>query len=204
MLTDRRLVLAGTGVLLALPLSARADDVPLARAAAFIRNAGQRLAGLAVDHPDESEKRRRLAAFLDDVVDIGGVARFCLGRFWPAATPVQQQDFVRLFRQVLVIAVAVRVGDYSSGQFRVAINPAVPVGSDIQVPTDILRGDGTQPAHIIWTVNEATGQLRIVDVSAEGVSLRVTQRSDYAAFLRQNNNDIAILLRALHDQVGAG
>jgi phospholipid transport system substrate-binding protein len=45
--------------------------------------------------------------------------------------------------------------------------------------------------------------LRIIDVVAEGVSLRLTQRSDYAAFLTRNNNDIDSLMRAMRQQIAA-
>ncbi|MBS0642333.1 MAG: ABC transporter substrate-binding protein [Acetobacteraceae bacterium] len=193
---------AGAMVCVAGPAWAGDDSLP--KAATFIRETGQRLGALTQGQPSAAEKRRRLESFLDEVVDIDGVARFCLGRFWAAATPPQRQDYLAVFRQVLVTAVAVRVGDYPAGQFRVTINPPVRMGTDIQVPTEVIRGDATPPARITWTLSEETGKLRIVDILAEGVSLRITQRSDYASFLRQNNNDIAALLRALHDQVAAG
>ena len=38
---------------------------------------------------------------------------------------------------------------------------------------------------------------------AEGMSLRLTQRSDYTAFLTRNNNDIGSLLQALRQQIAA-
>src|SRR4051794_37055950 len=131
---QRRSVLSGLGVLLTTSPAAMADGQGFAAATQFIRDAGQQLATLVQGHPFEAEKRRRLEAFLYDVVDVAGVARFCLGRFWAAATPPQQQDYLRLFRQVLVTAVAVRVGDYPAGQFRVVINTPSQTGSDIQVP----------------------------------------------------------------------
>ena len=51
-------------------------------------------------------------------------------------------------------------------------------------------------------VAQAGGTLRIEDVIAEGMSLRLTQRSDYASFLARNGGNVDALLAALRQQVG--
>ena len=52
-----------------------------------------------------------------------------------------------------------------------------------------------------WIISEATGSPKIVDVVAEGTSLRLTQRSDYAAFLARNNNNVQALIDAMRHQI---
>ena len=52
-----------------------------------------------------------------------------------------------------------------------------------------------------WSA-EVGGQPRIVDVIAEGTSLRLTQRSDYASFLQRNGNNVAALISAMRRQAG--
>ena len=54
-----------------------------------------------------------------------------------------------------------------------------------------------------WVVSQATGRPKIIDVIAEGISLRVTQRSDYAAFISRNNNDVSALINAMRQQAAA-
>jgi phospholipid transport system substrate-binding protein len=54
-----------------------------------------------------------------------------------------------------------------------------------------------------WVVDSSTGSPKIVDVVAEGTSLRLTQRSDYASYLERHGNDIGQLLAALHRQLAA-
>lgn len=201
----RRHLIGGLAVLLSVPSRpGAAEDDALAQAAQFIRDSGNRLAALAHDNPTAEEKQRRLQAFLDDVVDVDGVARFCLGRFWRSATPAQQQDYLRLFRQVLANSVAARVNDYPQGQMQVTISPPLRNGSAIEVPTVVARGAGGTPARVTWILGTDTGRLRIIDIVAEGMSLRLTQRSDYTAFLGRNDNDLPALLRALRQQLGPG
>ena len=48
------------------------------------------------------------------------------------------------------------------------------------------------------------GGPKIVDVVAEGTSLRLTQRDDYASYLARNNDSVQALIDALKRQVGQG
>jgi phospholipid transport system substrate-binding protein len=52
-----------------------------------------------------------------------------------------------------------------------------------------------------WIINGASSSPKIIDVVAEGTSLRLTQRSDYAAYLSRNNNNIDALISAMRQQV---
>ena len=49
-------------------------------------------------------------------------------------------------------------------------------------------------------VSTDTGSPRIIDMIAEGTSMRLTQRSDYYAFLAQHNNSVQALIDALKQQ----
>ncbi len=57
------------------------------------------------------------------------------------------------------------------------------------------------PTQVDWIISEASGNPKIVDVVAEGTSLRLTQRSDYASYLHQNNGSVAALIEAMRHQV---
>lgn len=206
-MTTRRRVIAVAVLLLAAlgggSQRGAAEDAALAEAGPFIRTAGNRLTAVVQGAPTSTEKHRRLRAFLDEVADVDGVARFCLGRFWRTATPAQQQEYLHLFHDVLTNSVAARVGDYPQGQSQVAIGTAVRNGATIEVPTVVTQPPRDTQARVTWVLSTDTGPLRIVDVIAEGMSLRLTQRSDYAAFLTRNNNDVGTLLQALRQQVAA-
>ena len=54
-----------------------------------------------------------------------------------------------------------------------------------------------------WIVSTASGRPKIIDVQAEGVSLRLTQRNDYSAFMTRNGNNVDALLDAMRRQTGA-
>jgi phospholipid transport system substrate-binding protein len=67
----------------------------------------------------------------------------------------------------------------------------------------VVDRPNSAPATVEWVVTQPAATPRIVDVIAEGTSLRITQRSDYAAYLQRNGNNIDALLAAMKSQVEA-
>lgn len=183
-----------------LPLPARADPQ---QAAEFIRQAGGRLTATISGAGTIAEKRRALAPFMAEVVDMDGVARFCLGRFWRTATPAQQTEYLQLFRSVLVNSVTGRLGEYQGQTARINVGKPDTRPEGIIVPTTVERPNN-RPVNVAWLVTSENGAPRIADVVAEGMSLRLAQRSDYTSFLSRNGGDIEALLRALRTQVADG
>ena len=150
-----------------------------------------------------AEKRRALAPFMAEVVDVDGVARFCLGRFWRSASPAQQAEYLQLFRVVLVNSVAGRLGDYQGQPARIIVGRPETRPEGVVVPTTVERPNN-KPVNVAWLVTQDGGTPRIADVVAEGMSLRLSQRSDYTSFLSRNNGDVEALLTALRAQVADG
>jgi phospholipid transport system substrate-binding protein len=67
------------------------------------------------------------------------------------------------------------------------------------VPSVVERS-GNPLVQVTWVVNSDALHPRLVDVVAEGTSLRLTIRSDYYAFLMHHDDNIDALLQALQDQ----
>lgn len=198
MITTRRWLLGGIGAAGARPGIVLAES--LEWAATFIRRSGEELASIMAKAETTEARRRLLQPFLDRVVDVDAVARFCLGRYWKQATAVEQQDYLHLFHAVLTKAVLVRLGDYEHNEVRVEVERPELRDGTVQVVTKVKRTD-TPPAQVTWVVNPNADDPRIIDLIAEGVSLRITVRSDYNAFLVRHGNNIETLIDALRQQV---
>jgi phospholipid transport system substrate-binding protein len=193
----------GAAPLTAIPIAEAVGEAGPAWAVSFIRRVGDELAAVVANGSSSDARRRRLEPFLDRVVDVDGVARFCLGRFWRQASPAQQQDYVRLFHAVLTNAVLSRVGDYDHNEVRTQIDQPEMRDGAVQVPTTVERS-GNPPVKVIWLVSGGADNPRIVDVIAEGVSLRLTIRSDYNAYLARHGDSIDALIEALRQQACDG
>jgi len=175
------------------PAQAQPDP---AQAAEFVRQAGRDLAATVSGATTPEQRHERLTPFVDRIVDVDGVARFVLGRFWRAATEDQRRDYLQLFHTVLINGVVGRLGDYQAGSTRVVIGKPEPKEDAVLVPTVVERPNN-QPVRVTWMVVNGDGSPRIADVVAEGMSLRLTQRNDYTSFLSHHGNDLDALIKAL-------
>ena len=77
-----------------------------------------------------------------------------------------------------------------------------PQGENTLVGTVINRPNAPA-ANVKWVVDTSAGAPKIVDVIAEGTSMRLTQRNDYASYLSQHGNSIDALIAALKKQLAA-
>jgi len=202
MLTRRSLLTASLATVAAiglgaLPRMARAQTP--AQASAFVEQAGKDLIAVVNGPGSAADKQAKLKQIVDQVVDVDAVGRFCLGRFWRTATPAEQQQYLQLFHQVLQKNVAGKLGDYQGVTF--VVGRATPRdGGTVGVATVVTRPN-VAPANVEWVVSSSSGSPRIVDVVAEGTSLRLTQRSDYASFLAHNNDSVQALMDAMRKQL---
>ena len=57
------------------------------------------------------------------------------------------------------------------------------------------------PTAVDWIIANPTSSPKIIDVVAEGTSLRLTQRQDYASYLSHNNGSVDALIAAMKSQV---
>jgi phospholipid transport system substrate-binding protein len=164
----------------------------------FVKSIGDKLVAVVNGPGSEREKRDRLTQIIDSGVDVDGVARFCLGRFWRNASPEQQKRYMELFHQVLVNNITSKLGDYQGVRFTMG---RAQQRDDNDVVSTVVGRPNNPPTNVDWIISAANGSPRIVDVVAEGTSLRLTQRSDYASYLSRNNNNIDALINAMRQQV---
>lgn len=141
-------------------------------------------------------RRDRLTPYLGSVVDLEAVGRFCLGRFWSQATTAERSRYLDLLLRSLADGVAMRVDVYGSGRTRVTTLPAVEVPGGTEVPTTVDDGRDA-PINVTWLVEGRTPPFHLIDVSAQGLSLRIARRDDFNAFLTRHGGDMGAFLAAL-------
>ena len=188
--------LAGSGLLLP-----RAYAQAVERASAFMQQTGDRLAAIVNGGQSAADKRAAITQILNAAVDVDAIARFCLGRFWRTATPDQQQRYLAAFHEVLVTNISARLGQYQGVKLTVQHGRE----QDNQaLVTTVVQRPNNPPTSVDWVIDNPATAPRIVDVVAEGTSLRLTQRQDYASYLARNNNDVNALINAMRRQTARG
>ncbi|MEA2741484.1 MAG: phospholipid transport system substrate-binding protein [Acetobacteraceae bacterium] len=178
------------------PLSARAQSTD--KATAFVKSTGDRLVAIVNGPGTAASKRAAMTQILNTDVDVDAIGRFCLGRFWRTATPDQQKQYLALFHEVLVTNITAKLGEYQGVTF--TMGRAKPQDEEAVVSTTVVRPNNP-PTAVDWIIANPSSQPRIIDVVAEGTSLRLTQRQDYASYLTHNNNNVDALIAAMKNQV---
>lgn len=180
------------------PVPAAADTGAAER---FIADLGNRTVSI-LQQPDLTLEKA-MSSFRElfrSNFDIPTIGRFALGRYWRVATPPQQQEYLRLFEELIVETYARRFTDYSGQGFRITGSREL-TDRDTLVSTEILTAEGALIAMIDWRVRERDGRMHIIDVLVEQVSMGVTQRSDFNAVIQRGGGDVEVLLEALRNQI---
>lgn len=198
-ITRRSVLLASVPaiLLMASHLPALAQGDRSAEATRFIEQFGNQLVGIVNADAALAAKRQEMTPLVERALAVNEIGAFVLGRYWRIASAPQQQRFLQLFHAVLINNIIGKLGDFRGVGFR--ITQATVRDGDYLVGTLISRPN-QQPNNAQWVVSFESGRPVIIDVIAEGTSLRLTQRSDYAAFISRNNNNIDALLTALERQ----
>jgi len=194
---SRRTVLTGAAALVLAGITGlRPAMAQQAQADAFVKAFANQLVAVVNGPGSSASKQQALAPLIENSVDVAAIARFCLGRYWNTATPAQQATYTQLFHQVLLNNISGHLGEYQGVTY--TMTGSHPQGDDTLVGTVINRPNAP-PANVQWVVRNGTP--KILDVVAEGTSLRLTQRQDYSSYLSRHGGSIDALLAALKRQL---
>ena len=198
LMLSRRLLLAGLAGFTS--SSARAQQMDITRATAFVNKAGQDLVNAINDQRlNQTQRRDKVASVLRNAIDIEGTGRFILGRYVRQASPAELQDYLKLFDEIIIRNLSSRFGEYRGVKFSLGRSQQR-TEEDALVSTLVERPN-TPAFTLDWRVAEINGQPKVVDVIAEGTSLRLTTRSEYAAVIQRNGGRVASLLDAMRGQI---
>jgi phospholipid transport system substrate-binding protein len=198
MLNRRAFSLLCIGSLLSAAIRPALAQTASDRAAAFVKLTGERILAAMRGAGSVEDRRKVLGPIIDSAIDVDGIARFCLGRFWKSATADQQKRYTELFHQVLIGNITSRLGEYQEVKLTVGRSQ---VRDDNDIVSTVIERPNNPPTTVDWIVANAGTNPKVIDVVAENTSLRQTQRNDYAAYMTRNNSDVDALIAAMRAQL---
>jgi phospholipid transport system substrate-binding protein len=199
-----RLALLGAAILVgfaAAPGPARAEATPTA----FIQGmADQALGILSNNSMSEQQRTDAFSKLFTQNFDVPTIGRFVLGRYWRTATPTQQSEYLNYFGKYVVAVYADRFSTYKGGVTFKATSAQQTATDTTTVNSIIDRSGGAPPINIGWIVVNQGGQYRVVDVVAENLSMRLTQRDEFASVIERNGGNVQALIDLLKQKVAQG
>ncbi len=197
-------VVAALMLLFAAAGSTGAQDFMSAKdPATFIDKLGEAaIQSLTAPDLNAEERRQRFRDLLHRSFNVGGIGRFVLGRYWKMATEEERQEYLKLFEELVVHTYADRFSEYSGEKFAIG-----KVQRDAERPnyatvfSTIYRPSG-QVVRVDWRVRQEDDQSwRVVDIVIEGVSMSVTQRSEFASVIESKGGTVKGLIDTLREKV---
>jgi phospholipid transport system substrate-binding protein len=148
-----------------------------------------------------AERQARFRELFHDDFDSPGIARFVLGRYWRTASPEEQKEFLKLFEDYVVYVYTARLSDFQGEEFK--INSARSDEGSVIVSTDVLTPGAPTPLKVDWRLVNDDGVYKISDVIVEGVSMLVTQRSEFASIIQRHGGQVQGLLDLMREKTAS-
>ncbi len=174
-----------------------ADKDLTAGAETFIDKMANRAIGfLGDDSLSAAAKKKEFRSLLHTNFDMKTLGRFALGRYWNTSSPAQRAEYQRLFETMIVDVYSNRFSEYK-GQDLDVRSSRMEGEKDVNVTSYVVDNNSGQEIQVDWRVRYKDGAYRVVDVIVEGVSMAVTQRSDFSSVIQRGGGEVAVLIEHL-------
>lgn len=143
---------------------------------------------------DAEGRKEQLAAAIKAKTSVDLLSRLVLGKHWRSLESADQDEYRSLFSQVVIGGLASRLDlllrDFNGPldqHFSIAGSGAVGK-KDVLIRSKVVATDGRALA-VDWRLRGTESEPVIIDLIVEGVSLLVSQRSEFAAVIERSRMD---------------
>ena len=141
----------------------------------------------------QDEKLTRFRAEFTEALDLKNIGQFVLGIYWRKATPTEKDAFLQAFMDFATKSWADRFDSYQ-GQKIVFSGVRNADKNQLYVDSTIQNNP---PVEVIWRLKQKDNGYRIIDIIVEGVSMAMSYRNEYSAFLQTHGGSVAALTQEL-------
>jgi phospholipid transport system substrate-binding protein len=194
----RRFLLSTLLLLIATESPAAPPNVTAADANVFMNELWNRAVEVLSKKVPPTERLARFRQLFHADFDGPGIARFVLGRYWRSASKEEQQEYLNLFEDYVVFVYGTRLSNFSGETFKVRGSRTDENGTIVS--TDILNPGGEPPIKVDWRLVSDNGAFKINDVVIEGISMMMTQRSEFASVIQRHGGQIGGLLALMREK----
>ena len=128
-------------------------------------------------------------------LDLKNISQMVLGVYWKKATDGEKQDFMNAFTDLTTKTWTDRFGLYQGQDIVFQGTRNAPQKNQIYVDSKI---NDNPPIEVIWRLRQKDGSYKIVDIVVEDVSMVMSYRNEYTAFLQQHQGSVQALIDELN------
>ena len=144
----------------------------------------------------EGEKNSKFTDLVMSAIDLNLISKFVLSKTWKNATDDQKERYIKAFKDYFINSYANKLDQYSGEQVEVV--DAEEAGKYVIVNSFIYReGTDTLKINLKWRLLNRDGEIKIIDLNIEGISLIIAQREEFQSFLANNEGDLEKLIEKI-------
>ena len=161
---------------------------------AFVKKfADEAIMILGNDQIDKDEKNDQFTNLVMSAIDLNLISQFVLSKTWKSATDDQKERYISAFKTYFINSYANKLDQYSGE--KIIVSGSDEAGKYIIVDSDIIReGTDTLKINLKWRLLNKDGDIKIIDLNIEGISLVIAQREEFQSFLSNNEGDLEALI----------
>lgn len=180
---------AAPAMLLVLAFAATSAAAANQEADAYLKQYGETaLQQLAEPGLDEQQLQDRFQKLLNEGFDVPAIGQFVVARYWRAADEQERTEFLNVFSDYLTQRFLPLFRDYNGEQFDTQPPKATDRDGIFWVPLRLNR-EGGDPVKTEWLMRRGEdGSYKILDIKAEGTSMAITLRDEYASVIRREGS----------------
>lgn len=177
-----------------LSFAAYAQSSQFAQEEEFVSNFADKAIEILSDESiSENDKTSRFTNVVMNAIDLNLISKFVLSKTWKNATDEQKERYLIAFKDYFINSYANKLDQYSGEQVQIVGSEAA--GKYVIVESNIVReGTDTLKINLKWRLINRDGDIKIIDLNIEGISLVIAQREEFQSFLANNDNDIEKLI----------
>ena len=147
----------------------------------------------------QNSKETQFGELFDKNFDVPSISRFVLGKYWKQASLDQKKNFIKAFRNYVVKTYSSRFNEYSGEQLKL-INFENESNPKIFIVHTALERQDAPIIKVDWRIGKKKDRFVILDIIIEGISLAITQRSEFVSVIDQNEGNIDQLISMLKEK----
>lgn len=147
----------------------------------------------------QTEKDKRFEKLFNNALDLDFIGQFVLGRYWRTSTPAQREAFIEAYRKLNVQTWSKRFDEFKGRNFIFTGTTPSNTKNQIFVNSEVPMEQGA-PAKVVWRVEQKGNSYKVVDIIIENVSLAITARNEYSAYIKKAPNGVDDLIKDLQNK----
>jgi len=172
--------------LLFIPMLARAENPAIE----FVDGVAEKVINtILASDASRDEKFSRFRKEFTEALDLKNIGQFVLGIYWRKASAEEKEAFLNAFMDFTTKTWADRFDMYQ-GQKIVFTGVRNAERNQFYVDSTIQNNP---PVEVIWRLKQKDNTYRIIDIVVEGVSMAMSYRNEYSAYLQNHNGSVQAL-----------